>query len=310
MPQGLSGGLLLADTVALHLGFSLLLGSLASDIWLRSADSTWCAAVRRVNAGVRRRAGVAGLLTSIIAVWLQGAEMAEVGLPYAGPATLVLLRDTDFGHLALAGMLAWCGVAAAGWKAGPWGPGRAIVIGAGLAAWVCTRGAVSHAGALGGLTLDLVVDAIHLALTALWVGIVVLASLVRLTLARASDQGRQDAIHWLTLLSATATGALSVVMLTGAFKLWKTLAGPAGLGASGYYEVLGTKLVLVGMAAALGGINRFGILPPLLGRLRDGADSGGPVPWQARLTTVLRVESLLLVLALAAAATLSGLEPP
>jgi len=149
MAESLIGDLLLADIVAINMGASLVLGSLASNEWLRDADSPWSDAVRTRSGRVRRVGTVVALLGLIGAVWLQAAAMGEAPLLEAGPTAWVLLRDTHFGHVALAGMVAWCVVAAESWRVEPHRRARLGLIGLGLAALVWSRGAVAHAGSQG-----------------------------------------------------------------------------------------------------------------------------------------------------------------
>jgi putative copper resistance protein D len=123
-------------------------------------------------------------------------------------------------------------------------------------------------------------------------------------------QQRVDATQWVASLSSTATVAVVIVVLTGSFKIWRNGTSLTALGSSDYRVALGSKLALVALAAALGGFNRFRILPALFVDLR--ADIGGavPRPWRRRLKTVLRLEALVLLLVLVAAAVLAGTEPP
>ena len=310
MVQNLPGALMLADVVAINIGISLILGSLASNEWLRDADSPWSVAVRTRSMAVRRVGTTVTFLGLICAVWLQAAVMDEAPLLEAGPTAWVLMRETHFGHVALAGMVAWCVLAAASWPAGPHRRARLGLIGLGVAALVWSRSAVAHAGSRGDFSFDVANDVAHLLAACLWVGMVLSAASVRLPAIGAPVPQRRDATHWVAALSSTATVALVVVVLTGSFKLWRNGTSLTALVSSDYGVALGTKLALVASAAALGGFNRFRVLPALLVDLRADIGDAAPRPWRRRLKTVLCLEALVLILVLVAAAVLAGTEPP
>jgi putative copper resistance protein D len=310
MAQNLLGALMLADVVAINMGVSLTPGSLASDEWLRDADSAWSDSVRARSGQVCRVGTVVTLLGLIGAVWLQAAVMDEASLLEAGPTAWVLLRETHFGHVALAGMVAWCVVTVASWRVEPHRRARLGLIGLGLAALVWSRSAVGHAGSQGDLSFDVANDGAHLVAACLWVGMVLFAASVRLPAIGAPAQQRLDATRWVAALSSTATVALLVVVLTGSFKVWRSGTSLTALVSSDYGVVLGSKLALVALAAALGAFNRFRVLPALFVDLRADIGTAAPRPWRHHLKTVLRVEALVLLLVLVAAAVLAGTEPP
>ena len=309
MSQNLLGDLLLADVVAINMGVSLVLASLASDEWLRDADSAWSDAVRARSGQVCRVGTVVTLLGLVGAVWLQAAVMGEASLLEAGPTAWVLLRETHFGQVALAGMVAWCVVTVISWRVKPRGRARLGIIGLGLTALVWSRSAVGHAGSRGDLSFDVANDGAHLLAACLWVGIVLFAASVRLPAIGASVQQRLDATQWVAALSRAATVALLVVVLTGSFKVWRSGTSLMALASSDYGVALGSKLALVVVAAGLGGFNRFRILPALFHDLRADDGTGELQPWHRRLRTVLRLEALVLLLVLVAAAVLAGTEP-
>jgi putative copper resistance protein D len=304
------GGLLLADGVALYIGLSLVLGSLASDAWLRDTGSPWSNAVRSRSRAVRR-AGLGVTLAGLIgALWLQAAVMGDVPLWQAGPTAGVLLRDTHFGHVALAGGAAWCVLAAASWRVEPRGRVRPGLIGSGLAVLVWSRSAVAHAGSQGDFSFDVAIHSVHMLAACLWLGMVLFAALLKLPPASAPMQQRLDAVRWVTALSSTATVALVLVVFTGAFRVWRTGPGLVALVSSAYGLALCSKVALVGLAAVLGGFNRFRVLPALFDDLRVDIGSALLRPWRQRLKTVLWGEALVLLVVLVLAVVLAGTEPP
>ena len=87
--------------------------------------------------------------------------------------------------------------------------------------------------------------------------------------AACGDPDRTDGARWVEALSSTATLALAGVVLTGALNVWRGAGGSVGqLAGTPYGTVLWVKLGLVGVAATLGGANRFFVMPRLLGALR------------------------------------------
>lgn len=314
MATTLLATLVLVDVVAIHTGASLVLASLASNEWLGGAESLWGDAVRTRGTVVRRVGASLTLVGLLCAVWLQAAAigdaMGEAPLFEAGATARILLRDTHFGHVALAGMAAWCVVAAACWRAAPHGRARLALIGLGLAAWAWSRSAVAHAGSKGDLSFDVANDGVHLLAACLWVGMVLFAGWVQLPSIGAPVQQRHAAARWLAAMSSTATVALAVVVLTGLLKVWTNGSGLATLVSSDYGLALGSKLALVAMAVALGGFNRFRVLPALFDDLRHRDGCVERRPWRDRLKTILRLGALVLLLVVVAAAVLAGTEPP
>jgi len=309
MFEGLPGALALANLVLIHLGIALVLGSLACDAWLRDARSAWGDRAVRPSTAARRAALVLILVALPCAIWLQAAVVTEVPLLEAGPAALTLMRQTRYGHVALAGVAAGPILAATGWPRAITRARRAW-LGLALVVLLWSRGAVSHAGALGALTADVAIDMLHLGATSLWVGMVLIAVAQRLPAPGAPAPDRLDAARWVAALSSTATATLAVVVLTGAFKTWRSAPTIAALSGSDFGRTLGIKVALVAVAVALGGFNRYRVLPGLLRNLRavespDGSSNGRHV-----LKRVLRLEAFVLVLVSIAAAILSGSEPP
>jgi putative copper resistance protein D len=111
-------------------------------------------------------------------------------------------------------------------------------------------------------------------------------------------------------MSTSATVALVGIAATGVFKIWRALEPAVSVRQfidSSYGEALAVKLLLVAIAIALGGINRFRVLPRLFDRM---ASAGTAERWGRALVAILRFEALTLALVLVAAAVLSGIEPP
>ena len=303
MGQGPLGWLQLLDLAAIQLGLALVLGGWLSHRWLLGADSPWSTSCSGWTTQAQRVGAVLGLAALAVAAWLQAAVMADVSLVRAGPTVVTLLRDTHYGHVVLIGAAASCVVAVLAWRGRA---GGALLLGLLVTAW--SRSAVSHAANSGDYSLDVAVDVVHILATSLWVGMVLVAA--RLPTPSSAMPDLLDASRWVGALSSYATGALVVVVLTGAFKVFRAVPNWSLLPASDYGRALFAKLALMGAAVLLGGYNRLKVLPGLqasLGR-RDGDSIH--LSWTRRLLTVLRVEMVVLVLVVSWAALLASTEPP
>ena len=305
MPEGVLRYLMLGDAVAIQCGLALMAGGLASMLWLRQCASSWaCGVVQASRRSCTIGAGIT-LFASIAALWFQAAAMGDGVLGSAGPMVPMMVRETHYGHAWSAGFVALTAAVI----------GMAvsrrffIPVGAlGLAVFMLTRSVVSHAGVDGDFTLKVLVDWVHLVLVCLWVGMVLLGAFIALRRAPNTQVDEADSAVWVSSLSEAATVALVGILSTGALKIWWATPSIAQLVASSYGGVLLVKLLLVGTAMALGGVNRFFVMPPLLGGLQGTARTA-PNP-QRRFVHVLRMEALVLLLVLVAAAILSGTPNP
>ena len=304
--------LALAATVAVHLGLALVVGAIASQSWLWRRPSQWRDVVVKQALGMRRLGFALGLAGVLAALWVEAAVMTEQSLMQSGSAIGTLLSHSHFGHAALVGVVAWLAAAA---LLAPRASSRDEAIRFGLsvgavAVFSATRSVVSHAGSHGDFTLDVAVDLAHLLLVCTWVGIVVAGARLTLPSAGAPALERTAATRWVARMSSTATVALAGIGATGLYKVWRVFdPAPSALQfvASDYGRALVVKLVFVGMAAALGGLNRFVVLPRLSTGLAEIGDGGR---WRLGLVRILRFEAVTLLLVLIAAAVLSNTEPP
>jgi putative copper resistance protein D len=302
---------LLAAAVAIALGLALVAGALASRAWMRGRSSAWRDRVLAQAARTCRLGFALGGAGLLAALWLGSAAMSGVPVREAGPAVGRVLRHTHFGLAWLTGLAAWLAAAACLAPERDAGRGRAAGLVA-LAVFVATRSVVSHAGAQGDASLDVLVDMLHVAFACCWVGIVLVGARLELPPPAASASERGDAAHWVASMSTSATVALCGVVATGTFKAWRALAPAASLAHafdSGYGHALAAKLVLVALAAMLGGLDRFAVLPALARELAAGRPDDD-ARWRRRLVAILRVEALVLILVVVAAAALGSAEPP
>ncbi len=305
MPEGLLKYLMYGDAVAVQCGLALMVGGLASMFWLRQGASSWAQGVVNVS----RRSFIVGaaiaLVASAAALWLQAAAMGDGTLTAAGGMVPMMVGETHYGHAWSVGIVALL-IAAIAMVA--LRRSRVLLAGIGLAVFMLTRSVVSHAGVDGDFTLKVATDWIHLVLVCLWVGMVLLGAFVALRKAPTTRADAADSAVWVSSLSTSATVALVCIMLSGALKVWWATPSIGLLTASTYGGVLLAKVLLVGIATALGGINRFSVMPPLLAGLRSPRH---PAPGLHRhFVRVLRIEAVVLLLVFVAAAVLSGMPSP
>lgn len=242
-------------------------------------------------------ATIAALCASAALLWLEAAQMGEVPLAGAGSAAWTMLTATHYG-------LAW--------KIGATALAAAILLGAGppdltpgfsrcsllaLAVFLYSRSMVSHAASEGDIGIAIAIDWMHRMAISVWVGEVLAAGFV--TLARNGLRDSEDIARHVQFLSSSATMALAVVVATGAFNAWSHIGSPGELTGHPYGVILLAKLALVGAAVALGGFNRFVVMPSVL--------AGGSV---RRFVLALRVEAVVLAIVLVLAALLGSTAPP
>ncbi|MBV8501590.1 MAG: CopD family protein [Paucibacter sp.] len=307
MLDGALSLLMRADLVAIHLGLALVMSSLASELWMEGRRSAWATGVVAQAAQARQTGFLLGLIGLGASLWFEAAAMSESPLFAAGAALGALLAHTHYGHAALVGLFAW--LAAAGFlRVSHVGARKLVLFVAGLSGvcvFVVTRSAVSHAASQGDLTVDVAVDAIHLALVCLWVGVVIAGARLMIPSEALPAADRSDVWRWVSKMSSTATVAIAGILASGLFKIWRGWMDAGSLGTyidSAYGHALVVKLALVAVAATLGGLNRFVGLPRL-----QAQDQGGGHRW---LLLVLRAEACTLLLVLVAAAVLSSSELP
>jgi putative copper resistance protein D len=283
-------------SVAITLAIAMVVGAVASASWLARKPSPWAAAQLARLRAVAFGGAVAAALAHAAALWLQAAAMAEGPLSEAGAAALTLLASSHYGDawkIGAAALLAIAVLAPGFARASRTGMADAAVALA-LAAYFYSRSIVSHAASDGDASWAVASEWLHLALVGLWVGGVLVAATITLpnrAIGAAAD--RIDRARYIQALSASATFALAGIVVTGLFSAWRNLGGIGNLGGNPYSAVLVAKLVLAALAAALGGANRWIVMPTVLG---DGTDAS-----LRRFTLVLRVEAAALVAVLAAA---------
>jgi putative copper resistance protein D len=270
-------GLLQAGAaLLLNAGFGWLVGSLLARRWLAGAHPQL---LRQGEIG----AGLACLGGSFVSLWAATALMGDVGLGAAFTMLPMVLLQTGYGQAALVGMVVAAvlvSIPYRHWRA------RAML----LLLFALTRASVSHAGEHGLVSVAVGVEWLHLVLIGVWVGAVGVAAWVVLP--------AQPGAAYLAALSRAATLALVGIVASGAFNVWQRIGALDQMLSNPYGLALTVKLLLFGAAVLLGGYNR------LVGFAQAARGQG------ATALMVLRIESLVLLGALAGAAVLASLPPP
>jgi putative copper resistance protein D len=295
-------------TTLVNLSLAWIVGVLASRFWLMTAAARWQEPVcKRLSFSM-----TAGLLACavgiVLSAWAAAAAMVDVPWLDAGPAFSEMLRSTHYGHAELAafGFLV-----------------LAIVIDrhlartrsdirylGGIAVLVllvaAARVSIGHAYEHGSMSVAAWVELLHILFMSLWVGAVFIAGWIVLPAGAAAGLSDGGRARYLASLSNWATMALAGILATGVYNSYRMLGSLRDLSDSDYGHVLVFKLCFVLLAIALGGLNRFHGLPA-------AGSNGDPVRTQQGLRIViaiLRVESIALLLVLAAAAVLTSSAPP
>lgn len=299
----------LADFAALFCGVGLLLARLA----LLPGEAFAAAGIAR---RWHRLLGLALLSMTLTAPALAFLRVMEMGGTGAGEAIGLLpaaLRQTHFGKVWLAhcvGLLAlWlCWIALAR-SPRRWPAGLMLAL---LYALMLSWSASSHAADAGDFTAPEWIDSLHLAAGASWGGGVFAAVLFLFPAFRTDAARRRELIdaslRRLSVLSATA---LAIVVASGVLNAGLRLGSPAQLLDSAYGRVLLGKILLVAAMAALGGVNRFFLIPRVSRWAKEEQGTpAGSAEVLRRLLLSLRIDAALVLLILAAAAMLIGGMPP
>lgn len=207
--------------------------------------------------------------------------------------TAAYLTETRHGRINLARM-ALAGAFVAAWLLLPDRAGRAshVLLGSAL---VLSVSLTSHAAGDGRYLL-VAADAVHLAAAAAWVGTVI-------SLALMPVWRLQPAPPWLegTMHRTSAVGLFAVVAIlgTGGYGVWSHFWSPEQVLGTPYGQALVLKLFLVVPILGLAALNRWVLAP-------KAAKTGCFV----QLGWSIRIESVLLILALVAAAHYVTRSPP
>ena len=143
-------------------------------------------------------------------------------------------------------------------------------------------------------------DVVHLAAGAVWLG-----GIVALVIAFRRGLDAVSLARLVRRFSDTALIAVAVVTVTGVVMAWIVLPTVGELTSTGYGLALIVKVALVAVVVALGGFNRF-LLVPLVSAVRDDTVADAP---RRRLSQVIGGELLLLLAVVGTAAVLVTRSP-
>lgn len=296
-------------TALLNLAVAALTGATVSRLWLGRDASSWAEIRRQPVRNVAIVGALVALAANVVWLWLESAAMAEVPVSEAGGAMWSMLTSTHLGFASCVGFGGLVVATAGAMARGGRGAGPVLLTLAGLAVFWYTRSMVSHAASDGDFSVRLLADWVHLGLISLWVGEVILSGGVMLRVTgdlTAADRRARAA--YVASLSSSATFALAGIFVTGIYAAWRSLGGLGDLVGNPYGNTLVVKLLLVGVAALLGGFNRFIVMPPWLAR--ESVGEAAPEAFPLRFKRILWIEALILLAVVVLAASLASTSPP
>ena len=288
--------------------YALMMGVLAAQLWLRDTEDSDYQKVHEKLHAAMSIGLVTGLATTLLSLWQASATMADVPLLQSGPSLWVMFANTSYGHFGLLSLL----ILALGGvmqfvlrRFDQSSLHRCAVLGVLVAFAICRVG-TGHAAENGLLGVATAAELIHVLSMALWFGSVIVAAWIVIPTSAKTARPSSIALY-LKSLSSWATVALAAVLATGIYNAVRVLNQPAELGTTMYGWVLTTKLCLVGIAIALGALNRFSGFPAV-----EAAATQPAIEQNALrvITSILRAESIVLVIVLLAAAVLTANAPP
>ena len=296
------------SAATVNASYALMMGVLAAQLWLRDTeDSSYQQVYKKLHAAMGTGL-VTGVAATLLSLWQASATMADLPLVESGPSLWVTFANTSYAHFGLVSLLILalgCGLHFVLRRYDQSSLHRWAVLGILMAFAIC-RVATGHAAENGLFGAATALELIHVLSMALWVGSVIVAAWI--VIPPSSRTVLPSSIGpYLKSLSRSATVALAAVLATGIYNAIRVLNKPAELGATEYGWVLTTKLCFVGIAIALGAWNRFSGFPAL------DAAAAKPATEQKALrviTSILRAESIALLIVLLAAAVLTANAPP
>jgi putative copper resistance protein D len=291
-----------AAAALINTSLAWMVGVLASRFWLTKQTAGWQkAVVQRLSPAMLL--GLIGCAAGILlSLWTESAAMGDVPWLDAWPVCVQMMTTTHYGHAGVAalGLLAIAMVVhwrLQGPDAGLGYVGSLTVL---LLMVAAARVTIGHAYEHGPMSIAVLVEWLHLLLMSVWAGVVLVAGWLVLPHVLAGEFApTKELAAYLTSMSNWAGVALAGILATGAYNAYRVLGSPRELIEVDYGQVLTFKLCLVVIAIALGGFNKLVGLPA----------AASPRGLRS-VTTVLRIESVALLLVLTAAAVLTSSAPP
>lgn len=295
MDDATLAGLRTAASAVFDVGFATMVGALATVALLQDTSSDWAARGARRGRTLFARASLLALAASLAWMAVQAVALSDMAPVEALVSVGGVIADTGFGRAWAVATLALAACVTVA-MATRYRPVPLRVFGIAITVIAVAHASAGHAGA-NGFGWLVPTMAVHLLATGLWAGGVFAGVLAVLH----GDAHAVDGARYAGRLSALATAALAGVVATGVASAWHGLGGSlaplAPDTALAWGQVLDVKLALVAIAIALGGVNRFLVMRSL------------PGSWRS-FVRILRIESVVLLAALVAAAWLANGEPP
>ena len=296
------------STTMVNASYALIVGVLAAQQWLRWAGDGEHPEVRENLQAATGTGLVAAAGATLLSLWQASATMADVPLLESGPSLWALFASTYYGRfgLALLTILIVGAVSHFGLRRRRQGVAYHAVILCLLVAFAICRVATGHAAENDLVSVAAAVELAHVLSMALWFGSVMVAAWMVLP-SVGSIAPPTRITPYLASLSSWATGALAVVIATGVYNTVRVLNQPAELIGSEYGWVLTIKLCFVGTAIVLGAWNRFIEFPAAFAVATDPDAAKNKLH---RIMSILRAESIALLVVVFAAAVLTANAPP
>ena len=293
-------------TTMVNASFAWTVGVLASRAWLEQGGDVRPGNVRAKLSSSMGIGIVVCIAASLFSLWQAAASMADVGLLEIDITLWRVFAATHYGMTGLTG-LGLLMLAAIVSIAGSKGilKRQDLLVASLLGLHAASRVTLGHAFEYGPFSTAVLVEWAHLMFMALWVGTVMTAAWVVLPYFGTARTMSRLPSAYLASVSTWSTVALTGIVATGVFNTYRVLAHPAELVTTGYGWVLTTKLAFVAVAIGLGAYNRFVGFPMASGRWQEAGGQN-----LRSVTLVMRIESIVLLLVLGAAAVLAESAPP
>ncbi|GJJ03271.1 hypothetical protein RugamoR64_38090 [Duganella rhizosphaerae] len=269
-------------------GFSWLAGSWFARRWVPPDAGVQLRSFDLLAAGVAIAASVLSLLAAT-------AVMGGTGLVEACGMFWMMVGTTAYGWsggVAIAALIVVLALRCLRRQS----TSRDVAVAAAMLVFAVTRASMSHAGEEGIWTVAMAAESIHLSAIAVWVGLVAVSGCCVLS-ARMSAA---DMNRYLDSMSRAAMGAVAAIVVTGLYSGWHRVGVAENLVYTDYGLTLLVKIALVLAAIGIGGYNKF-IGLPAASRSYQGV---------VTVRLALRLEMVLLLGAILAAAILTSQQPP
>jgi copper transport protein len=226
---------------------------------------------RRLRAAVRLAAGLATVCwlvaVPLVALYQLGVPASSLG----DASTWSALAPAEY--VVPAAVVAGLALAALALPASSPDRTRSALVLCGCALALAAPAFTGHTRATSPAALVVGVDVLHLVAGAVWLGGLVAMAIVLPDLAARDDSGATT----LSRFSTSASGVLALLVVTGTLGAWRIAGSWDALLDTGYGGLLLVKVLMVLVAVAIAGWNRFSLLPRLraAARRRDRRGAAG-----------------------------------